>query len=339
MAKQSHALSKATKLHLPTTPAAAMMMTTTTTTLLLVVYYYFPSCNPNIIASSHALVELLSSICRRLQSRPFIYLILNLIIVSILLLSSSSSFSFPSTLSSTNRPIQSSTQPHSSSSPTSSSLTSSSSVRRSHSADLQYQIWRTILDDEIEAAASENYRSAKQMMEVDGEGLMWEEPSRGMLDQSLDTRSLEGEGGRERPPDMEKIENPIRRWEEEEKEKGETMDETWRAIMEGKDKMVTPQLKKSDTWSEGIRPCVLYTAGGQGRELKKSETFKDGELWGGGGGVRVQWRRRAAESGMMLSEDELNRRAEAFISKFRRDIWLQRKESDQRFLEMINRGL
>ncbi|GAB4827603.1 hypothetical protein Ancab_034486 [Ancistrocladus abbreviatus] len=109
----------------------------------------------------------------------------------------------------------------------------------------------------------------------------------------------------------------------------DTLEATWKAIMAGKEKETRRQLRKSDTWSVAPLPTAMVETAGGRKELKKFETFREGR--GGEGGVR--------RMEVVLSQDELNRRADAFISKFRGDIWLQRQESDQRFMEMINRGL
>ncbi|PON52738.1 hypothetical protein PanWU01x14_206990 [Parasponia andersonii] len=131
-------------------------------------------------------------------------------------------------------------------------------------------------------------------------------------------------------------ENPMTRTEEE--EDGSTLEATWEAIMAGL------KLKKSESWDMAPR---LARAGGHHddddddqvkmkmkgeddpvswarREMRKSDTFSD----------RVSLRREKS-----MSPEELNQRAEAFIKKVNNDIRLQRLESDQRFLDMVNRGL
>lgn len=128
-------------------------------------------------------------------------------------------------------------------------------------------------------------------------------------------------------------ENPKTIQEEEEEEDSNTLESTWEAIM-GPSK-----LKKSESWDVAPR---LARAGdrdhddqvkmdGQDdpvawarREMRKSNTFSD----------RVTLIRDQS-----MSPEELNQRAEAFIKKVNNDIRLQRLESDQRFLDMVNRGL
>ncbi|XP_043694783.1 uncharacterized protein LOC122645537 [Telopea speciosissima] len=119
----------------------------------------------------------------------------------------------------------------------------------------------------------------------------------------------------------------------------DTMDATWKMITEGKGKPLTRQLKKSETWD--VPPRVndpkseLDSSSGvtNRKELRKLETFNDASSssatlmrGGGGGGLRRE---------ISLSHDELNHRVEAFIKKFK----LQRQESDNRYMEMVNRGV
>lgn len=114
----------------------------------------------------------------------------------------------------------------------------------------------------------------------------------------------------------------------------DTMEDTWRAIMEAQAKPKAKQFKKSETF--GVAPRLVRvnekidgvndfdTVRWARRELNKSETFRD---------------RMSITRDKSMSQDELNRKVEAFINKFNNDIKLQRQESDQRFAEMINRSL
>ena len=123
--------------------------------------------------------------------------------------------------------------------------------------------------------------------------------------------------------------------EEEEGREEDTLDATWQAIMEAKNKGSGPQLKKSGTWTSGDRRGGKEKSGRCQVELKKWQTFKGGRRERENGGVRG-WRKMEM---VVTDHDELKKRADAFIARFTHDIQLQRLHSYQRFMEMINRGL
>lgn len=109
----------------------------------------------------------------------------------------------------------------------------------------------------------------------------------------------------------------------------DTLEATWKAITEEQSKPKGRHLKKSDTWDVpprvvGTKPEVENPAAWARRELKKSETFTD----------RVTMIRDKS-----MSQEELYQRAEEFIKKVNQDMRLQRQESDQRFMEMVNGGV
>lgn len=138
--------------------------------------------------------------------------------------------------------------------------------------------------------------------------------------------------------------------EEEDCHDEDTLEATWKAITEGEGKQpANRQLKKSETWN--VPPEVAVVRGGVNcssevaadeeedftvsaaatwKELRKSETFNDAVSARRRGGLRRD---------PSMNHDELNQRVEAFIHKFNNDMRIQRQESDQRFLDMINRGV
>lgn len=136
--------------------------------------------------------------------------------------------------------------------------------------------------------------------------------------------------------------SPGEKEEVEDEDEDDSLDATWNAIMEAQGKPVTRQLKKSDTWDVPPRVGRIEAAekndgvGGGGcddgdpvawarRELRKADTFNDrGSL------------NRGDKS---MSQDELKRRAEAFIKKINYEMRLERLESQQRLMEMVNGGV
>lgn len=114
----------------------------------------------------------------------------------------------------------------------------------------------------------------------------------------------------------------------------ETLESTWRAITEGRHIPLKRHLKKSDTWENQCRQInLLDDLSPSPSTVKKSETFKD----------RTNYSPPPVPSSRLkkdpsLSQDELNRRVEAFINKFNQDMRLQRQQSIQQFMEKINRA-
>ncbi|MCL7032347.1 hypothetical protein MKW94_008905 [Papaver nudicaule] len=133
---------------------------------------------------------------------------------------------------------------------------------------------------------------------------------------------------------------PVKQISVAEEEQNDSLDATWTAILEGRGKPPTKHLRKSDTWN--VPPTVILPDSDDSvgkKELRKSETFNDvastgssgsGSSRSSGGGLRRE---------SSLSQDELNRRVEMFIKKFKNDIRLQRQESYKRYNEMVNRGV
>ncbi|KAL0398656.1 UNVERIFIED_CONTAM: hypothetical protein Sradi_2208900 [Sesamum radiatum] len=105
----------------------------------------------------------------------------------------------------------------------------------------------------------------------------------------------------------------------------ETLESTWKMITEGRHVPLTRHLKKSDTWEHHHPPTV--------DQVTKSETFKERSNYES---PAASLRIRKEPS---LSQEELNRRVEAFIHKFNEEMRMQRQESLNQYMEMINRGV
>ncbi|KAD3066876.1 hypothetical protein R6Q59_018937 [Mikania micrantha] len=133
----------------------------------------------------------------------------------------------------------------------------------------------------------------------------------------------------------------------------DTLETTWKTITEGRAVPLTRHLRKSDTWEthgprRENRNSDEFSTDNYSERMTKSETFG---VTHGGYGSRKPVKRPTVPSKLLrsggsgglkkepsLGQEELNRRVEAFIKKFNEDMRLQRQESLNRFMEMINRG-
>ncbi|KAK4271444.1 hypothetical protein QN277_020143 [Acacia crassicarpa] len=110
----------------------------------------------------------------------------------------------------------------------------------------------------------------------------------------------------------------------------ETLENTWKAITEGRAMPLSRHMKKGDTWElRGNVEPMEATA------VEKSETFKDrmNQPFPPSSSSLPPVKLRKEPS---LSQDELNRRVEAFIQKFNEEMRLQRQESLNQSMETIN---
>ncbi|KAL7591492.1 uncharacterized protein LOC111904855 [Lactuca sativa] len=124
----------------------------------------------------------------------------------------------------------------------------------------------------------------------------------------------------------------------------DTLETTWKTITEGRSVPLTRHLRKSDTW-ETHRNSEDSPIEHHPERMTKSDTF---DVNRGGGSSRKppplpSKLSRSGGSGRLrkdpsLGQEELNRKVEAFIKKFNEDMRLQRQESLNQYMEMINRG-
>ncbi|GAU33516.1 hypothetical protein TSUD_386610 [Trifolium subterraneum] len=99
----------------------------------------------------------------------------------------------------------------------------------------------------------------------------------------------------------------------------ETLENTWKAITEGRSMPLSRHMKKCDTWQNryDVDPHEPEDSAVTVSDLNLNKT----------------WKLRKEPS---LSQDELNKRVEAFIRKFNQQMRLQREESLKHYMQMIN---
>ncbi|KAK1439571.1 hypothetical protein QVD17_05391 [Tagetes erecta] len=128
--------------------------------------------------------------------------------------------------------------------------------------------------------------------------------------------------------------------------KQDTLESTWKAITEGRSVPLTRHLRKSDTWeTHGQRHENRNSTDSQDhtQRMTKSDTFSCTATNLKKPPVPASKLSRSDGSGRLkkepsLGQEELNRKVEAFIKKFNEDMRLQRQESLNQYMEMINRG-
>lgn len=117
----------------------------------------------------------------------------------------------------------------------------------------------------------------------------------------------------------------------------DTLENTWKAITEGRSMPLSRHMKKSETWeNHGRQVQHKVDSAVDTSAVLNSETFKD---W-------TNQQQVTASAGCVgklrkepsLGQDELNRRVEAFINKFNEEMRLQRQESLNQYMETVKRG-
>ncbi|CAI8591231.1 unnamed protein product [Vicia faba] len=96
-----------------------------------------------------------------------------------------------------------------------------------------------------------------------------------------------------------------------------TLESTWKAITEGRSMPLSRHVNKSDTWQNRY-------------DVDDSATINFSDL---NFNKTVKLRKEPS-----LSQDELNKRAEAFIQNFNQQMRLQREESLNQYMQMIKRS-
>ncbi|KAF5728648.1 hypothetical protein HS088_TW21G00797 [Tripterygium wilfordii] len=112
----------------------------------------------------------------------------------------------------------------------------------------------------------------------------------------------------------------------------ETLENTWKAITDGRAMLLTGHLEKSDAWENHGRRSSFDVE--DPPLVKKSETFTDRTNYETPPATESPVEPRKEPS---VSQDELNRRVEAFIKKVNEEMRLQREESLNHHKAMVDR--
>ncbi|KAH0469074.1 hypothetical protein IEQ34_002306 [Dendrobium chrysotoxum] len=126
--------------------------------------------------------------------------------------------------------------------------------------------------------------------------------------------------------------------------KHETLESTWRTITDGRPVPLARHLKKADTWDTQARATAADPAPPSTPAMRKSESIAvPPSATGGPPSSASVSSGSSLSSGKIrrepsLGQDDLNRRVEAFIKKFNEEMRLQRQESLQQYMDMINRS-
>ncbi|XP_022139838.1 uncharacterized protein LOC111010652 [Momordica charantia] len=110
----------------------------------------------------------------------------------------------------------------------------------------------------------------------------------------------------------------------------ETLENTWKAITEGRAMPLSRHMKKCETWENHGRQ--IYAGQVESSPVKKSETFRDRT------NETLSPQAMKLRKEPSLSQDDLNRRVEDFIRKFNEEMRLQREQSLKKYWDMVNHG-
>ncbi|CAI9772856.1 unnamed protein product [Fraxinus pennsylvanica] len=110
----------------------------------------------------------------------------------------------------------------------------------------------------------------------------------------------------------------------------ETLESTWKMITEGRPVPLTRQWKKQDTWKDHEQDMT----GNHSNLTNKNHVNHDSPRAPLSSYPSLKVRKE-----LSVGHEELNRRVEAFIKKFNEEMRMQRQESLNQYMEMINRGV